>query len=157
MKRQVSEEQVFEYFMKFIKAGNFPTVAFAARRFSVREDTIRQKVRGLVKDGRLVKFKNKYYLPGDPRLAKAKAEKTGNKKILSPEALKKMSAAGVAGAEALKRRAFETGIARFNPGLAKDAKKIQANIERIVQKAEANGTLHHPRPVFVVLVGEKVG
>lgn len=154
MSKQVSHEQVYEYFLKFLNAGNFPSVAFAARRFGVSVDTIRVKVRRLVSEGKLVKYKFNYYLPGDKRLEFKNAPKI--KRVLSPEARKKMSTAGTAGAEALKRYAFENGKERFVVGSNRGEEELQ-NIEAVARKAEAAGTLNHPRPVYVVLMGEKVG
>lgn len=153
MKRQVTAEEVYQYFLKFLKEGNFPSVAFAARRFSVREDTIRVKVRILLNEKRLVKYKLKYYLPDDPRLEKKDAPK--GKRILSVESLEKMSRAGMAGAEALKRQAFETGKKRFVVGSNKDEEALQARIEAIVNKAEGQGTCY--RPNYVSVHGMKRG
>lgn len=157
MIQKLTEDELFEYFEKIIKAGNFPRVVFAARRFGVSLDTIRVKVRNLIHDGRLVKYKKQYYLPGDPRLERKDEKRAPGKRFISEETRQKMSEGGMAGALALKQYAFENGKERFKVGSARDEDDLQQRIEAIVEKAKRDGTYCHPRPVYVVLIGQKAG
>lgn len=127
-----------------------PTLRVCAEALGISHMTVAHHVEMIVRDGNLVRNNRKLYLARNFKMIDVRR---GH----SEETNRQKSEAGKAGAEALKKRALETGISRFNPGLAKDASKIEANINRIVENAEKNGTLYRPRPVFVVLVGEKVG
>ncbi len=64
---------------------------------------------------------------------------------------------GVAGAEALKKLSLEKGVERFTAGMGADEATIKENIERIVENAIKKGTYFHPRPNYVVPIGQKVG
>lgn len=145
------EARVHTFYEKYYEEHRkTPSLRVAGEALGINFMTVKYYL-GKLEEMGLIVFKNrKVYL-------------ARNGKVIDPrknhneEANKQKSAAGVRGAGALKKRSLETGISRFNPGLAKDARKIEANIEAIVRRAEEKGTLYRPRPVYVVLVGEKVG
>ena len=143
---KITEKQVFEFY-KSLK-GQQVFFRDAGARLGVSHMTVRDHVVNLIHKGLMVREGKKLFVVGMPRPRRNYNKVDENRK---------KAEAGKAGAEALKRQAFETGVERFTPGSGMDAKLIKERIEAIVKKAEAKGTLHHPRPVFVVLVGEKVG
>lgn len=150
MKKTITEKDVLNFYREHLPSAGQITLREAAEKLGVSHMTVRDHVVNLCLKGLMTRRGHKLYVTVGGLLLDQRGMATEETNL-------KKSVAGKAGAEALKRRSLETGISRFNPGLAKDAKKIEANIERIVRKAEANDTLHHPRPVYVVLVGEKVG
>jgi hypothetical protein len=149
---KLSTDQLFEYYRAALRNGEQPNTDAVAKHFDVIPATVRVKLRFLVSSGKLFKKGSSFYLnakdiPTAPQRERKLKEETNRLK----------SEAGKAGAEALKRLAFETGKQRFTPGMGADANKIAANIENIVRRAQENGTLYHPRPNYVVPVGQKVG
>ncbi|TXH10089.1 MAG: hypothetical protein E6R03_15840 [Hyphomicrobiaceae bacterium] len=136
-----------EYYAEHHKT---PTLRACAEALGISHMTVAHHVEMICRDGDFMRNNRRIYLAKNHKMIDAR-------KNHSDETNRQKAEAGRAGAEALKKRALETGISRFNTGLAKDASKIEANINRIVENAEKNGTLYRPRPVFVVLVGEKVG
>lgn len=145
------ENRVLEFYRKYYEEHRkTPSLRVAGGALEINFMTVKYYLVKLEEVG-LIVFKNrKVYLARNGKVI-------DQRKAHNEMANQQKAEAGRAGAEALKKRSLETGISRFNPGLAIDAKKIEANIERIVQRAFENGTAYHPRPKLVVLIGEKVG
>lgn len=145
------KNRVLEFYRKYYEEHRkTPSLRVAGDALEINFMTVKYYLVKLEEVG-LIVFKNrKVYLARNGKVIETR-------KAHNEKANQQKAEAGRAGAEALKKRSLETGISRFNPGLARDAKRIEANIERIVQRAFENGTAHHPRPKMVVLIGEKVG
>lgn len=145
------KDKVLAYFRDYYAEHHrTPSLRVCGDALGINHMKVAYYVEKLEREGNLVRNNRKIYLARNFKMI-------DNRKGHNAAANEKKSYAGMAGAEALKRRSLETGISRFNPGLAKDAKTIEMNIARIVKRAEENGTLYHPRPKLVVLIGEKVG
>lgn len=136
-----------EYYAEHHKT---PTLRACAEALGIAHMTVAHHVEMICRDGDFVRNNRRIYLAKNHKMIDAR-------KNHSDETNRQKAEAGRAGAEALKKRSLETGISRFNPGLARDASKIEANIERIAKRAEENGTLYRPRPKVVVLIGQKAG
>lgn len=150
-KNDERRDAIWNYFKDYYEmTGRCPTMQECGDVIGATKSAVKHYIVGFEREGKMKIVKRKVYFTNpDGTILKPKGH--------SEKVSKQKAEAGRAGAEALKKRSLETGISRFNPGLAKDARKIEANINRIVENAEKNGTLYRPRPVFVVLVGEKVG
>lgn len=150
----VPSSEILKYYKDISKNGYALKPEYAARHFGIRTDTVRVKLRELVANGFLVKAGYEFFFP-DSKHAKKEQPIVRNKQFDSVETREKKSQAGVAGAEALKRLAFEKGTQRFQVGLAKDSEAIQKRIDAIVAKAEGAGTSY--RKNFVYCQGMKRG
>ena len=151
MKDKAIQNKVLKYFREYYAEHHrTPSLRVCGEALGVNHMRVNYYVEKLEREGKLVRNNQKIYL-------------ARNFKMIDPRkghnaaANEKKANAGHAGAAALKRIAAEKGVERFTAGMGKDEATIKMNIERIVAKAEQNGTLYHPRPVYVVLVGEKVG
>ena len=151
MKDGTMKNKVLAYFREYYaEHRRTPSLRVCGEALGVNHMRVSYYVEKLEREGKLVRNKQKIYL-------------ARNFKMIDPRkghnaaANEKKSYAGQAGAAALKRIAAEKGVQRFTAGMGKDEDTIKKNIEAIVAKAEKNGTLYHPRPNYVVLVGEKVG
>ena len=151
----ISEQAIFEYYEKFLSQGRQVSAEFVAKRFGISAYTVSVKVRKLIADGKLIKAGFEVFLPGDTRAEKERQRLQNGKRFDSVATREKKSQAGVAGAEALKRLAFEKGMQRFQVGLAKDSEAIQKRIDAIVANAEGTGTSY--RKNFVYCQGVKRG
>lgn len=150
-KNNERREAIWNYFKDYFDmAGRCPTMQECGDVIGASKSAVKHYIMGFEREGKMKIVKRKvYFTNADGTIIEPKGQ--------GEKFSKQKSEAGRAGAEALKKRSIETGISRFNPGLAKDASKIEANIEAIVKRAEENNTLYRPRPVFVVLKGEQVG
>lgn len=151
-KNNERREAIWNYFKDYFDmAGVCPSMRECGDVIGASKSAVKHYIMGFERDGKMKIVKRKVYFTNEdgtiiePR--KGHSEKVSKQK----------AEAGRAGAEALKRLAIETGVERFTAGMGRDEATIRMNIERIVAKAEKNGTLYHPRPKLVVLIGEKVG
>lgn len=142
-------EEIWQYFKDYHEmAGRCPTMQECGDVIGIRREAVRHYILGFQRENKMRLINRRVYFTNpDGSIIEAKKQ----------NAKKKRSTAGKAGAEALKRIAIEKGVERFTAGMGADEDRIKANIERIVNRAAENGTLYHPRPNYVVLVGQKAG
>lgn len=167
----VDMEKLLTTIRKRIQFKDRPGIGYLARMFGVTRDTMRSKLRSLEAEGKIFREKGQIYLTGETVPApKPKArvfstntlEETNRRKaaggMKGAQGMKHRSfpKSGMPGAERLKQISQETGVDRWTPGMSTSEGALQARIEKIVREADAKGTLYHQRPVYVVLVGEKV-
>lgn len=149
---KVGARVVYDYYQKELGKGNQPTLRKAAVALGVSHATVREYVLVLCARGEMVRRGHKLYLVKDGVVLdqrKAHNEETNLKK----------QRAGKAGAERLRARAKGLGVmpSALSRMPANDDREIEARIEKIVEKAKKNGTYCHPRPKYVVLIGQKAG
>jgi DNA-binding transcriptional regulator YhcF (GntR family) len=151
MKDKAMQNKVLAYFREYYAEHHrTPSLRVCGEALGVNHMRVSYYVEILEREGKLVRNKQKIYLARNFKMI-------DQRKRHNAAANAKKANAGRAGAAALKRIAEQKGVERFTAGMGRDEATIKKNIERIVQRAFENGTAHHPRPVYVVLVGEKVG
>lgn len=142
-------EAIWQYFKDYHEmSGRCPTMQECGDVIGASKSAVKHYILGFEREGKMKIIKRRVYLLDDNGNVIDK-RKSLNQKVRRQQ--------GVAGAEALKKLSLEKGVERFTAGMGADEASIQRNIERIVENAIKKGTYFHPRPNYVVPIGQKVG
>jgi hypothetical protein len=147
-------ELIWKFYQEFHeKNGHCPTFQACADALGLTRPIVKHYIDTLAREGKVKIITRRVYMVGDD------GKVIDQRKAHNEATYEKKARAGRAGAAKLRRAAEEQGIspsalARIP---AKDDAKIEKRIQNIVARAKEDGSYCHPRPVYVVLVGQKTG